>query len=204
MGKIFGKILFRTKKMAGIKGKSGIYTRTKEMQTGKNPNSHKGSLGKRWKIKDTSKMKGQNGFKKGHLPYQGIEKGQFKKGIIPKTAFKKGHNFDKETVKRILRRRGKSSLEIKFENIINNLGLPYKFVGNGEIMVARKVPDFVNSNRKKIAIEVFYRKHKEKFRNGLEEWKADRIRIFTENGWKIIFFDETQVNEENVKNILGS
>jgi hypothetical protein len=28
-------------------------------------------------------------------------------------------------------------------------------------------------------------------------------KIFKENGWEIIFFDETQINEENVKNILG-
>lgn len=108
-----------------------------------------------------------------------------------------------EEIKKSLGHQGKSTLEIKFEDIVNKLGLPYKFVGNGEIIIARKCPDFINSKGKKIAIEVFYRKHKELFRNGLEEWKAERARIFTENGWKIIFFDETQVNEQAVKTVLS-
>ncbi|MFW9872059.1 MAG: hypothetical protein ACFFG0_03080 [Candidatus Thorarchaeota archaeon] len=105
-------------------------------------------------------------------------------------------------IKKVLGKRNKSSLEIKFENIIDKLGLPYKFVGNGEVIVARKVPDFVDKNGKKIAIEVYYRRHKEMFRNGLEEWKAERIKIFNENGWKIIFFDETEVTSEKIKNKL--
>jgi very-short-patch-repair endonuclease len=115
---------------------------------------------------------------------------------------KKGKKHSRETIRKILRRRDKSSLEIKFEDLINKLDLPYRFVGNGEIMVARKVPDFVH-NKKKIAIEVYYRKHKEMFRGGLDVWKADRLKIFKENGWEIVFFDERQVTEENVKNILG-
>jgi hypothetical protein len=50
----------------------------------------------------------------------------------------------------------------------------------------------------------FSEEHKEMFRGGLETWKADRARIFNENGWKIIFFDETQVNENTVKSVLGN
>ncbi len=36
-------------------------------------------------------MKGIKGFQKGHCVFKGAEKGWFKKGIIPKTAFRKGH-----------------------------------------------------------------------------------------------------------------
>ncbi len=116
--------------------------------------------------------------------------------------YKKGRKIPKEELKKILGKQGKSSLETKFENIIKQLGLPYKFVGNGEVMVARKVPDFVDSNGEKVAIEVFYRRHKELFRGGLEVWKAERARIFIENGWKIIFFDETEVTSDKVLNKL--
>ena len=116
--------------------------------------------------------------------------------------YKKGRKIPKDELKKILGKQGKSSLEIKFENIIKQLGLPYKFVGNGEVMVARKVPDFVDSNGKKIAIEVFYRRHKEQFRGGLEIWKAERARIFQENGWKIIFFNETEVTSDKILNKL--
>jgi very-short-patch-repair endonuclease len=105
-------------------------------------------------------------------------------------------------VKKCLARRPKSSLEIKMENILNKLQLPYKFVGNGEVFVGKKNPDFVH-NTEKIAIEVYYRKHKQMFRGDVDGWKADRTEIFTKEGWRIIFFDETQVNENTVKSVLG-
>lgn len=124
------------------------------------------------------------------------------KNNLPSTIFKKGIIWSEEQIKKHLRRNPKSSLEIKFENIINSLGLPYKFVGNGEVMIAKKCPDFVDKNGKKIAIEVFYRKHKQMFKGNIEVWKAERAKIFNEQGWEIIFFDETQVNEECVKNTL--
>lgn len=128
----------------------------------------------------------------------------FQKKNPNKNLFKKNDSrFTKEWIKKTLIRREKSSLEIKFEEIVNKLNLPYKFVGNGKIMVARKCPDFVDSNGKKIAIEVYYKRHKEIFRKGLEEWKAERIKIFSENGWKIIFLDETQINENTVRSVLG-
>jgi very-short-patch-repair endonuclease len=165
------------------------------------------------------------GFKKGHIAWnkgipmreeikQQMIKNRIGKGLhpgirsmkspFPKTAYKKGVIRNSEQLKKMLNRREKSSLEIKFEQIITKLGLPYKFVGNGEVIVARKCPDFVDSNGKKIAIEVFYRRHKQLFRGGLEEWKAERLKVFINNGWKIIFFDETQVNENTVQSVLGN
>ena len=95
-----------------------------------------------------------------------------------------------------------SNLEIKSLGIIQKMGLPYKFVGNGEFFVGRKCPDFVNCNGEKIAVEVYYRRHKDMFSGGLENWKKDRQKIFSEYGWKIIFFDETQVNEESFGRLL--
>lgn len=138
---------------------------------------------------------------------KGLKKGQTNSGSFTSERMKgnqinKGRKLTPEHIKKCLKRNPKSSLEIKFEDLIKQLGLPYKFVGNGEIMVARKVPDFVHKN-KRIAVEVFYRKHKEMFREGLEVWKAERARIFTKEGWKLIFFDETQVNEQTLKNKLG-
>jgi len=103
-----------------------------------------------------------------------------------------------EHIKKCLRRNGKSKLEIKFEQIINKHNLPYKFVGDGQFILAKKCPDFINTNGKKIAIEVYYRRHKEELRCGVDKWINERTMIFKSYGWKLLFFDETMVNESDV------
>ena len=131
------------------------------------------------------------------------KKAGMKTGYVPKSAFKKGRIPTQEEIKKCLARREKSSLEIKFENIIKKHNLPYKFVGNGEVIIGRKNPDFVNTNGKKIAIEVFYNKHKNVFRGGLDAWKADREKVFKSYGWNVLFFSEIQVNENDVIKAIG-
>ena len=170
-----------------------------------------GALGKHWKIKDTSNMRKpkseehiRNISKSNRGKHLGKDNPMY--GVhrfgIDAPCFGKHWKLSKESIKNILGRKGKSSLEVKFEDLINQLGLPYKFVGNGELLIAKKCPDFVNSNGEKIAIEVYYRKHKQLFRGGLEKWKAERIKIFNQERWKIIFFDETEVNENSILNKL--
>ena len=114
-----------------------------------------------------------------------------------------GRKLSKEHIKNCLKRNIKSTLEIKFGDLIKELNMPYKFVGNGEILIARKCPDFINIKGEKIAVEVYYRRHKELFRGGLNVWKAERFKIFSDSGWKLIFFDETEVNKEIIKQKLG-
>jgi hypothetical protein len=115
-----------------------------------------------------------------------------------------GRILPKEIVKKCLQRRIPSSLEIKMVQIIKKFNLPYKFVGDGKFFIENKCPDFVNTNGKKIALEVFYRKHKNKFRGNnndwknVDDWKQKRQEIFDRYGWKIEFFDETQVNENEI------
>lgn len=116
----------------------------------------------------------------------------------------KPHVLTKEIIKKCLIRRPMSSLEIKIQSTINKYNLPYKFVGNGNFFIERKNPDFININGEKKAIEVYARKHKEKFRNnGVEGWKNDRINIFSKYGWEIIFIEDWQTNnEQTVLNLL--
>lgn len=111
----------------------------------------------------------------------------------------KGKKLTKEHIKNCLKRRPMSSLELKFQNIILKNNLPYKFVGNGNFFIERKNPDFINTNGEKIAVEIYARRHKELFRGGIEQWKKEREEIFLRYGWKILFFDETQINDDIAK-----
>jgi hypothetical protein len=108
---------------------------------------------------------------------------------------------DKEYRRKVLGRRTPSSLEIKMIRIIEKLKLPYIFVGDGKFWIENINPDFINCNGEKIAIEVFYKKHKEMFRGGLENWKQKRIDVCSKYGWRMIFLDETQVDIEKIRRI---
>ena len=66
-----------------------------------------------------------------------------------------------------------------------------------------KCPDFINCNGEKIAIEAYYRRHKQQFRGDIDTWKNERQGIFNKYGWNIIFFDETEVNDDNILRSLG-
>ena len=109
----------------------------------------------------------------------------------------------KEVIRKALRRHPTSSLELKFQKIIDKFNLPYKYVGDGKFFIGKKNPDFVHKNTKKIAIEVYARIHKEKMRNmTITKWKSERKNYFSGYGWKTIFFDEVQLNEQNVISTL--
>jgi very-short-patch-repair endonuclease len=103
-----------------------------------------------------------------------------------------------ESVKKALRRRIPTSLEDKFQGIINKHNLPYKYVGDGKFFIEKKNPDFINVNGEKIAIEVYARYYKLRNNKSIEQWKDDRQKVFNKYGWKIIFFNEIEVNEEYV------
>jgi len=91
-----------------------------------------------------------------------------------------------------LHRRNISSLEQRYINIFQELKIPIRFVGNGDLMIGRRNPDFVLDN-KNILVEVYYRKHKEYLRGmSIDEWKSQRTRFFQSYGWETIYFDETE------------
>lgn len=94
-----------------------------------------------------------------------------------------------EVLKKSLKRRYMSSLEIRFNKIVKDNNLPYKFVGDGSVLVGHKSPDFVHNN-KKVAVEVFDIKHKDRFRGGCNMWKKQRKQYFNKKGWDIKFFSE--------------
>lgn len=113
-------------------------------------------------------------------------------------------HYTKEQMKNILRRRTPTSLEKKFGEIMTKYKLPYKFVGDGSFIIDKYNPDFINTDGPKIAIEVYARYHKKRNHINIEEWKEMRTKVFKDYGWQLIFFDETEINEENIlKHLKG-
>jgi len=111
----------------------------------------------------------------------------------------KGKKKTKEHIRKILQRRTFSNLELKFQSFIDKYNLPYKFVGNGNFFIENINPDFVNTNGQEKAIEVYYQKHKEMFRNkSINEWRRERSNIFQRYGWDILFIEAKELSEKYI------
>lgn len=115
----------------------------------------------------------------------------------------RGRKYDKNRIKNMMRRRIPTSLELKFQGIIDEFDLPYRYVGNGSFVIENCNPDFINTNNKKIAIEVYSRYYKRKNHKDINEWKIQRKKVFDQHGWNLIYFDETEVNGNWVLTKLG-
>lgn len=107
-------------------------------------------------------------------------------------------NRPAEIIRKMFRRRIPTSLEKKFQKIVSKYNLPYKYVGDASFILERCNPDFINTNNEKIAIEVYARYYKLRNNKTIGEWKDKRREIFNKYGWRILFFNEVEVNEENV------
>ena len=76
-------------------------------------------------------------------------------------------------------------------NICNKHNFPYKYVGNGEFILAGKIPDFLNVNGQKKIIEVYG-----------DYWHRnddpqDRINLFKQYGFDTLVFWEHEVYDED-------
>lgn len=167
------------------------------------------------KQKIAKALKGRRAWNKG-IHTGMVPSTAFKKGHHPRTEFKKGHHVSKivrekicktslgrkipkEVIKKRLQWRRPNYLEQKMINIIEKLNLPYKYVGDGNFFIENKNPDFINVNGEKIAFEVYAEIFKKYSFNNIEKWKRERQETFAKYGWIIEFFNEKEVTEEEVK-----
>jgi len=110
-----------------------------------------------------------------------------------------GKKLTKEQIRKFLRRRPMSYLETVTQKVIDKHYLPYKFVGNGAFFIENLNPDFINTNSKKIAVEVYSKRQKDFFRDGgTEAWKYKRIKVFSKYGWSIIFLEQKDMTEQYI------
>jgi very-short-patch-repair endonuclease len=79
------------------------------------------------------------------------KKGLFEKGHIP---WNKDKKWDTETIRRILTRRTPNKQEKYLIALFGKHDLPYRFVGDGQIVIGGRNPDFINEENCKI-IEFF-------------------------------------------------
>jgi len=158
----------------------GVYLRT---------NKHKNFLGKHHSEESKQKI---SESKKGTLPWN-TGKSWSDATRKKMSDSHKGEVFTKERIRKILHRRIPTSLESKLQKIITDNNLPFVFVGDGSFMLGTKNPDFIHSSEQ-IAIDIYYRYFKNLGSRDLDTWKAERSAYFSDYGWRILFIDETQVD----------
>ena len=114
-----------------------------------------------------------------------------KKGL--QVAWNKGKPWSEEIKTKILKSKFKtpSSFELKIIRLIEKHGLPYKYVGDGQVWINRKNPDFINTNGQKILIETYYSKYH------ITNYEESRIKTFSPYGFKVIFIDEMDLLSPN-------
>ena len=78
--------------------------------------------------------------------------GFFKKGSV---TWNKGKRWDSDVVKKMLTRRTPNKQEAFLSNFFAIHNLPYRFVGDGAIIIEGRNPDFINCNGQKKIIEFF-------------------------------------------------
>jgi len=83
-----------------------------------------------------------------------------------------------------------TSYEQQIISLCDKYKLPFKYVGDGQVIIAGLNPDFIETNGRKIVIET-YCKYWHYRRN--ENYESDRQRIFSKYGYKIIFLNEDEL-----------
>ena len=115
----------------------------------------------------------------------------------------------------ILSRAGKAALmknwekptqiEIKLSELLEEI-LPnnYKYIGDGQVWIARGNPDFININGKKKLIEVFHPYFKIKNHGSVEEYKRIRYAKFAPYGFTTLFISGEELKDKDnlVKKIM--
>lgn len=92
-----------------------------------------------------------------------------------------------------------TSLEKEFIGIIKKHNLPFRYIGDGRLIIGYKNPDFISTNHKKLIIETANRFHHK------ENYPKIRQKIFSKYGYKVLVLwakkDKNEL-EDNEKEIL--
>lgn len=157
-------------------------------------NANKPWLGKTRSIEDRDK------FSKSHIGIRYVNRKSpvfisqnesfFKKGHTPWNKGKKGC-YTPEQLKKILVFRRPNKQEDYLMNLLENLyPKEWKYVGNGEVIIEGKNPDYININGKKKIIELFGNRWHEK------KEEKERIDIFAKYGYKTLIIWSSELSSK--------
>ena len=94
-------------------------------------------------------------------------------------------------------RKRPTSYEKIIINFIQKYTLPYRYVGDFNFRIGTKNPDFIHTN-KKVCVEVYEEFYKIKTFGSVKKYIKDRTKYFKERGWKTIFIDGIQLQNEKL------
>jgi hypothetical protein len=105
--------------------------------------------------------------------------------------------YREKTIKAILRglRKRPSTFEQKIINLCKKYNLPFKYVGNGEVIINYVNPDFIETNGKKLLIEVYNSFFHPK------DYEEKRAKRFAKYGYKTLFLNENDIETKNWEEI---
>lgn len=84
-----------------------------------------------------------------------------------------------------------TSLEKKFIGLIDKYNLPFKYVGDGSLIIGGCNPDFIRTDNKKLLIEVANRVHHD------EKYDKRRYSIFKKYGYRTCTLWQESFDEDN-------
>ncbi len=137
----------------------------------------------------------------------------------PHTEFKRGHKIDnmiREKIRRTVQRNYQEDPELlkrvlscqkpnKAENVLINLlrkhSFPFRYVGNGQIIIDGKCPDFIGIEDSRKVIELFGRpwhdpSHSDKFDVTYDRTEEGRKKFFTKHGYDCLIVWDDELGDE--------
>lgn len=145
-------------------------------------------------------------FKPGNVPWW-KKRGLPNVSLLPEVKIKKSESQkknwkDPEYVRKMMRvhKVRPNKAEIKLEKLMRDHGLPFRYVGDGKVIIAGKCPDYINTNGKKQVIELFATR----WHNPKEE--DERKETFAKYGYRtlIVWYSEFKKNPNKVLERISS
>jgi hypothetical protein len=90
-----------------------------------------------------------------------------------------------------------TSFEQKIIDLIEERNYPFKYVGDGKLIICYKNPDFVNSNGEKLLIETYFSKWH------IKNYEENRSKLFGRYGFRVLFLNEQDLERKNWKEICS-